>query len=495
MLACWLPGSRRGSLCAFCALCALGALVYGLAGPLPRGMAAAARVWLCALEASGDAIGARAMAELRRRAGPGVRFAGVGGPRMCAQGLEGGSVFEAAEGAVMGTTEVLSALPWLALRLREARGAALAFDPHVVLTVDAKGFNLRLQRALGLAWEAQRGGPRRRLHLVPPSGWAFHSSLLGGAPGPPPRRALGVDEALALLPFEPAYLSSECSFVGHPVLEETLCAGSFAPAEAARALAPRLREHQGRLAALEHPPSPHEFVRCNVLPGWARLPPPAPRRAAAAHGAGVKHLVVGLFPGSRRAEVQDALALLPALAAALPGHAELLVSSVEGTRAQVERALAALGLPRVAHVPDKAAIVASCDVAAAVSGTVVSELVLLGVPTVVFYRGSRLTQWLASRLARVRFVSLSNILADEELLPEHLFAGCRADAIAASVVRAAPGGCEQAHARQRQARDLLAYLACWDERSQRPVAPSQLLAERLLANLAEVGPSGRERPC
>ena len=29
-----------------------------------------------------------------------------------------------------------------------------------------------------------------------------------------------------------------------------ICAGSFAPAEAACALAPRLREHQGRLAAL-----------------------------------------------------------------------------------------------------------------------------------------------------------------------------------------------------------------------------------------------------
>ncbi len=157
-------------------------------------------MWLCALEASGDAIGARTMAELRRRAGPGVRFAGVGGPRMCAQCLEGGSVFEAAEGAVMGTTEVLSALPRLALRLRESRGAALAFDPHVVLTVDAKGFNLRVQRALGLAWEAQRPPrPRRRLHLVPPSGWALRSSLLGDAPGPPPRWALGMDEALALL--------------------------------------------------------------------------------------------------------------------------------------------------------------------------------------------------------------------------------------------------------------------------------------------------------
>jgi lipid A disaccharide synthetase len=289
-----------------------------------------------------------------------------------------------------------------------------------------------------------------------------------------------VDEALALLPFEPAYLSSECSFVGHPVLEEALCQGSFAPAEAAREVALRLRQYQARLVALGHPPSPHDFVRSNPLPSWARLPPPAPRLAR-----GAERLVVGLFPGSRLAEVRDALALLPALAAALPCHAELLVSSIESTRTVVEHTLGTLGLPRVAHVPDKAAIVGSCDVAAAVSGTMVSELVLLGVPTVVFYRGSRLTQWLASRLARVRFVSLSNILADQELLPEHLFAGCQADAIAASIVLAAPGGCGQAHARQRQARDVLAHLACWDERSQRPVSPSHLLAERIVANLGD----------
>ena len=62
-------------------------------------------VFLVAGEPSGDAIGARLMTALRARTGDHVRFAGIGGDRMTAEGLE--SLFPQSDLTVMGITEVI----------------------------------------------------------------------------------------------------------------------------------------------------------------------------------------------------------------------------------------------------------------------------------------------------------------------------------------------------------------------------------------------------
>ena len=70
--------------------------------------------YLLAGEASGDVLGARLMAALRA-ARPGMRFAGVGGPRMAAEGFE--SLFPLGDLAVMGLFEVLPRVRLLRRRL------------------------------------------------------------------------------------------------------------------------------------------------------------------------------------------------------------------------------------------------------------------------------------------------------------------------------------------------------------------------------------------
>ncbi|RQM21425.1 hypothetical protein B5M09_010382, partial [Aphanomyces astaci] len=70
------------------------------------------------------------------------------------------------------------------------------------------------------------------------------------------------------------------------------------------------------------------------------------------------------------------------------------------------------------------------DVAVAVSGTVVIESLLAGTPTVVMYRANWLTEVIAAAVARVRFVSLPNILFDRELVPELVFSKCTSASLA-----------------------------------------------------------------
>ena len=64
-------------------------------------------IFLIAGEPSGDVLGGRLMAALRRRTGGRIRFAGVGGEAMAAEGLA--SLFSITDLAVFGLLEVGSA--------------------------------------------------------------------------------------------------------------------------------------------------------------------------------------------------------------------------------------------------------------------------------------------------------------------------------------------------------------------------------------------------
>src|SRR4051812_31605634 len=127
-------------------------------------------VWICAGEASGDILGGRLMAALRR-ARPDIRFAGVGGARMAEQGLD--SLFPMRELALMGLLEVIPNLRRLARRMHQAEAAVLAARPDVLVTIDAPSFTLRL---------AERVRPHgvRVVHYVAPQVWAWRPGRVKG---------------------------------------------------------------------------------------------------------------------------------------------------------------------------------------------------------------------------------------------------------------------------------------------------------------------------
>ena len=103
-------------------------------------------VMLVAAEASGDDRGAGLARALRRRLGEGVRFVGVGGQRLAAEGVE--SPFEIADLSIFGFLEGILAYPKVLRRAEETAAVAARERPDVAVLIDSWGFTVRVAHRL-----------------------------------------------------------------------------------------------------------------------------------------------------------------------------------------------------------------------------------------------------------------------------------------------------------------------------------------------------------
>jgi lipid-A-disaccharide synthase len=333
-------------------------------------------VFLIAGEPSGDLLGARLMASLKAESGGRVRFAGLGGPLMQAEGLS--SLFDTAELAVMGIVEVLGEIPRILRRIRQTVAAAIAARPDVFVSIDSPSFSLEVAKKL-----KGRGFPL--VHYVAPSVWAWKAWRAKHIAG-------YLDHLMTLLPFEPAFFERHglaATFVGHSAVE-----AAAQPTDAAG-----LRARLG-------------------------LAPDQP--------------LLAVLPGSRRSEVKrlapvfgQALALLrrdhPGLAAVVP--------TVPNVAAQVRAAVAGWPVPTsvVEGQQAKYDAFAASRAAIAASGTVGLELAVAGLPAVMAYRVSGLSAAIARRALKIRWVSIASLVLDRLVQPECIQENCTPAAIVRAV--------------------------------------------------------------
>lgn len=162
-------------------------------------------IGIVAGEASGDLLASHLMEELKRVV-PGVRFVGIGGPKMQAIGMQ--VLFPLEKLAVRGYVEVLRHLFEIMGIRRKLQAYFSDHPPDVFIGVDAPDFNLGLESKL-----KERGIPT--VHYVSPSIWAWRGERIHKI-----RKA--VTHMLALFPFEaPLYEQAgiPVTYVGHPLAE------------------------------------------------------------------------------------------------------------------------------------------------------------------------------------------------------------------------------------------------------------------------------------
>ena len=332
-------------------------------------------VLLTALEASGDALGAGLMAELRRRLGPEVRFIGVGGPAMAGEGLA--SAFDMAELSVVGLLDGLLAWRRADRRAREVAELARLGKADIAVMIDSWGFSYLLARRLRASAHAPP-----LIKYVAPQAWATR-------PGRFKALARTFDRLLSIIAFEvPLFeaAGAKTTFVGHPALADDVPKGDGAA------------------------------FRTRI-------------------GAGLADPVLLVLPGSRASEVERLLRpfeeAIAILRAARPGLQ--VVVAPAPTVAELVRARTA-GWPfriHLAEAPrDRLDAMAGADAALACSGTVTTELAVAGCPMVVAYRLDPLSYQIARRIVRTRFITLINIASDQAIAPELIQDDCNGPQLA-----------------------------------------------------------------
>ena len=317
---------------------------------------------LVAGETSGDILGAGLIKALKTQY-PNARFVGIGGPLMIQEGFE--SLYPMDRLSVMGLFEVLGRLGELLKIRKELFNTITKMKPDVFIGIDAPDFNLALERKL------KKQGIKA-VHYVSPSVWAWREKRVFNI-------KKSVDMVLCLFPFEVAFYHKH----GVPAV----CVGHTL----ADAIDLETDTHSARQQLGLHQDQP----------------------------------VMAMLPGSREGEVArlgdvfiDAANLIRQK---IPNIQFVIPAANEERKSQLLALLEQKKLSGVTLLDGQSReAMAAADTVLLASGTATLEAMLLKKSMVVSYKLSALTAFFVFRMLKQPFVSLPNLLAGKELVPELL---------------------------------------------------------------------------
>jgi len=329
---------------------------------------ASKHIFISAGELSGDIHGGNLVAAIRKKQ-PEINVSAIGGDNMSSAGAQ--LLYHIRETSFMGFAEVVKHLPFI---YKLWKITLLHIDhtrPDLVVLIDYPGFNLRLARAI-----TKRNIPV--VYYISPQVWAWHQSRVK-------KIKKYTRMVLCILPFEEKWLKNRgvnAHFVGHPLIDQIA----------------KIRNTNT---------APESLKPENVTP------------------------YIGLFPGSRRQEVQRHLPVMlkavhrlkeiyPALqvAVSIAPDIDMSVYEKENCCDWIH------WLRNQNHW-----IMQSADLLIMSSGTATLEATLFQTPLIVIYRLSNVSYLMGKMLVKVPFISLANLIANKKGITEFIQHEANADNI------------------------------------------------------------------
>ena len=323
------------------------------------------RIFVSTGEPSGDLHAANLIHSLKRLR-PDVKVVGFGGPKMAEAGGE--ILYPLVNLAVMWFLRVVLNLNKFFKLLDDAEREFVVNRPDAVVLIDYPGFH----------WHLAKRAKRHKIpviYFVPPQIWAWAGWRIK-------KVRASVDYVLCSLPFEPAWYHvrgfPNADYIGHPYFDE---------------LAERTIDD-------------HFTAELSSRPGP----------------------LVAILPGSRTQELTRNLPVMLRAAAKL-SHDHPKVRFAIACLHSKHRELAlqillksGLALDIDVHASRTPELIRVADLAWAVSGSVGLELMFETLPTVVIYKVKAFDLWVARHFIKAKYISLVNLLADDEIMPEYLTA-------------------------------------------------------------------------
>lgn len=269
--------------------------------------------------------------------------------------------------AFMGFLEVVLNLRTILRNISFCKKDILAYQPDALILVDYPGFNLRIAK-----WAKKHD--IKVYYYISPQIWAWKQNRVYKI------KEL-VDRMYVILPFEKDFYKRfdfDVEYVGHPLLDE--------------------------IAKFDFSDSRLSFLDRNQLDNRA---------------------IIAVLPGSRKQEVS---VKLPIMLAAVKGYVNHQII-VAGAPTLSKEFYASIDDSVSVIFNETYEIMATARAAIVTSGTATLEAALFKVPEVICYKGSNISYSIAKRLIKVKYISLVNLILDQEVVKELIQHECTSENI------------------------------------------------------------------
>lgn len=319
------------------------------------------KYYLIAGEASGDLHASHLMRSLQN-SDPQAEFRFFGGDMM--QAVGGTRVRHYRELAYMGFVPVLLHLPTIMRNMAMCKADIEQWNPDAVILVDYPGFNLSIARFVKSHTDI------RVFYYISPKIWAWKEWRIKAI-------KRDVDEMFSILPFEVAFYEQKhhypIHYVGNPTADEV------------------------RLFKASYAETFDEFTSRHSL---SQKP------------------IIALLAGSRSQEINDNLPAMIAAASHFHDYQLVIAGAPSIDESLYSRLTQGKEVSLVRN--DTYALLSHAILAVVTSGTATLETALFGVPQVVCYKTPlpRFIAFCRRHVLKVKYISLVNLIADEEIVTE-----------------------------------------------------------------------------
>lgn len=318
------------------------------------------KYYLIAGEASGDLHASHLIHALKEH-DQHADFRFFGGDLMAAEG--GTRVKHYRELAYMGIIPVLLHLPTILRNMRMCKQDILQWQPDVVILVDYPGFNLKIAKFV------KKETKIPVYYYIAPKIWAWKEYRIKNI-------KRDVDELFSILPFEVDFFEKKhhypIHYVGNPTAQEVR---EFIDNS----------ENSDNSDYLEYPEKP----------------------------------IIALLAGSRQQEIKDNLPAMIEATGHLTSQYDIILAGAPGIeRSYYEKFIQGTSVKLMEN--QTFVLLSKATAALVTSGTATLETALFRVPQIVCYETPIPTviAFLRKLILKVKYISLVNLIADKEVVPE-----------------------------------------------------------------------------